>query len=1102
MFKSLGEAYEDSRHLLYDHYRDEVPDHYRNEVPFGTWSTLLASASNGDCHFCCSLVARALVSENAHLITGHRLNVSENSYPSLQPVVSEDGLFKMGINPAIDITTATRADKELILRLSIDYFDPKLRSFFFNLDIIGQDGERVMLASQSGNVQCYGFPASLNTGSEASLNQVLRWVDECRSNHLCGYAKYEEFHGRYPARFIDVGSVGSLTAKIRETTKMDLRELKYTTLSHCWGKSVPARLLLDNYDSRLKGFTLDELPRTFHEAILVTRKLNIRFLWIDSLCIVQDSLDDWAAESAKMQFVYQNTYLNLAAAVSPNPSGGLFFPRCPLSFVPWAISLSGSQILQGSLVDLLEEKQRFILDTRGWTLQEQILAPRTVMFGKNELYWECRMGYARECFPDLLKPSFDPARLLTMGAFRRPLESMEWPPISDFQRQQIWRYLVEQYSGRELTRQSDKLVAISGLAQAVGSRWEGSTYHAGLWSYYFRQNLLWECQGINGYRARNTHAAPSWSWASLSAKCSLPEQFAEIHVDSLANVSKVIVTPLQLSHPFGQVSGGVVRLEGPLLQATVQSTQAGWQLVMDETGAARPATTDPRIPLLGAMSVPWVSWDDDETRECAEIQPMQVYLAPLQVEIWPWYPLLQVSGLLLKPASTSPQKGRFARLGVFNIRQNISISAMNRLSVGKEAMFYTPNNTKLKHRYSPVLEPGEDQDIGHFLEKLKLRYSSQELHEGENHEVVHFLICLELAAQRNRESDKPDENLHHVKPSGFYIYELVSIARQPDQDAQQWEATKLSLFLISAPSILVDFCSPGTLSNSVEVLLGPCSPTILRRFRNSLFECSLVPLRDPFPPTRCNLILSYLQATIISAPLPCQITSKQNSSPLSHTSSDYTYKMEANMNNNRHQNRNRNRNRRRNRRGARNPALRGNRDPVHAAGGRVENQGHAGPENRALPAPPAPPPLDPRFLEGWENADLANPALAEAPPAPFEPENIPIIDHSIQVEAQAETIRQQIALAVQSFGPSCLFWVRAGPIRGALGQDWTDAHHVTSHGDHELARMTVELAVHKWGPRAQISLTARPAPLGAAPVPAAPAPAPGFFGAYPPPHHY
>ncbi|KHE86591.1 HET-domain-containing protein [Neurospora crassa] len=657
-----------------------------DDMSLGTLEELLNSASKGECHSCCSLIAQALIKFT------HLYNLS-----------CRREFTSTGREKALCFSSGVWASPE-----------PGCNGILLHLDVVGEDDHLFAEA-----------PKSLHTGSEASLDQACRWLENCVSSHpSCNRVSgiHENSQGKYPARFLDVGCMGSRTVKLTETTGMDFQKQKYMTLSHCWGDSVPARLLLNNYASRLKGFALDELPRTFQDAILLTQRLNVQFLWIDSLCIIQDSPDDWVAESAKMRFVYQNTLLNLSAAVSPNSSGGFFFPRHPLSFVPWSITLA----THNTLVQKYNMRDSLILYTRGWVLQEQILPRRTLISGRQELYWECSTLNASEYCPDSVPWWLSGSGVftsLTMKLFQRER-------LLDAERLEAWASLVKVYSGRKLTKQSDKLVAISGLAEHLSYGWDGVTYLAGLWSCNLRENLLWRCVNVKQSRGRNTGIAPSWSWASLSARCELnvPLQAERPAVDSLSEILEAIVSPVVPTHLFGQVrSGGRVRIRGPLLRASRLAANKGWRQMW------RCDLSEDRDIMEASLPDLELEWDEEEDHGSAII-----YLAPLQVSYRQPY-FLGLEGLFLRPALTSSgRKGTFERLG----KEEIGL-------LRSDPYLNGPLNTKLKHRYSPELEPEQYPELAKFLD------------------------CLETAAQYNRESDSPDENLGQDEGNGFYIYELV-----------------------------------------------------------------------------------------------------------------------------------------------------------------------------------------------------------------------------------------------------------------------------------------------------------------------------------------
>ncbi|KAK3486831.1 uncharacterized protein B0T23DRAFT_234479 [Neurospora hispaniola] len=196
--------------------------------------------------------------------------------------------------------------------------------------------------------------------------------------------------------------------------------------------------------------------------------------------------------------------------------------------------------------------------------------------------------------------------------------------------------------------------------------------------------------------------------------------------------------------------------------------------------------------------------------------------------------------------------------------------------------------------------------------------------------------------------------------------------------------------------------------------------------------------------------------------------------------------------NNRNHNHNRLRDRRRNRGRVASPASVEDRAPPLAAGHHIESWGLVDQENRA------PAPADIRHVEGWGQVDFGNRVLAEARPVPEDDYDAATFNQSINAEGEADIIRPLITLAVRQMGPSCLFWVSAGPMQAADDPTWIADHHVKAHGDQALARMTVALAVHKWGRGAQISLTARPPSPPPPPDVIPPPPAPQHHYAAPP----
>ena len=155
----------------------------------------------------------------------------------------------------------------------------------------------------------------------------------------------------------------------------------YATLSHCWGEKKPLRTLLSNVNSFHNGIPFGGLPRTFQDAISVARELGIAYIWIDSLCILQDDEDDWINEAAHMGSIYSSCFLNLVAADAPDGAAGCFFERDPTAKFQLPDTSNGNTY--PCLPKTSEYLSHTSISKRGWCFQETLLAPRSLYFCKS-----------------------------------------------------------------------------------------------------------------------------------------------------------------------------------------------------------------------------------------------------------------------------------------------------------------------------------------------------------------------------------------------------------------------------------------------------------------------------------------------------------------------------------------------------------------------------------------------------------------------------------------------------------------------------------------------------------------------------------------------
>lgn len=329
---------------------------------------------------------------------------------------------------------------------------------------------------------------------------------------------------------------------------------------------------------------VSELPKTHSEAIRVTRELDIQYLWIDSLCIIQDSDEDWRQESAMMEMIYSNSHCTIAAAASGDGNGGLFFERDALAATPCQVSCTWDVHQPESLLcydnDPWVDVELGPLNSRAWVLQERLLSPCVLLFAKDQVYWECSELMASESCPSGLPTYFSTPKFTwsSIAQARCPTSSPSGlavqsesslfkpgaTPNENRQQMNVWNSVVLAYSYGQLTFGSDKLVAVSGLARqfskAVG--FAADDYLAGLWRSELEGQLLWFTITIS---AHGQVRDPSWSWSSVDGWIQPAFSTGNDVIDSWSNSIQVLeASTSPIADPFGAVSRGYIIVLGPI----------------------------------------------------------------------------------------------------------------------------------------------------------------------------------------------------------------------------------------------------------------------------------------------------------------------------------------------------------------------------------------------------------------------------------------------------------------------------------------------------------------------------------------------------------
>lgn len=514
-----------------------------------------------------------------------------------------------------------------------------------------------------------------------NLKPVHRWTKACEC-----YAPPAS--QPFPTRLLSLGNVKayieadhtltasqrSPTIRLVETvakggtsqrgTNVELSNMHYVTLSHCWGQVKSLRLLKENYEEFEKGIPVDDLPKTFQDAVYFAASLDqVGCIWIDSLCIVQDDRADWKVESVKMDRVYSNSFLNLSATASWDSHGGLFkegefellqeeeviidieglpsaydraaVPRCPHERS--CFFKRRCTIVDTTFWDMQVNKGP--VNTRGWVLQERLMSSRVLHFCHNQIGWECACHaiprVAADCRAHRPRNSANHSRaggnperirqrLLASQSGPHPSSLTINSPID------LWAAVVNAYTKTRLTYSTDKLVALSGLAKTI-SREMNCDYFAGLWKSHLVSQLLWYIEPSFDQRDRTfsnpgeydpRNSAPSFSWAAVDVAGHGVAYPVTSNQKLFVTVQDTVVDPPS-NDPFGAVTSARVTLHGKLRKArltSIPNSRFAWNFVGGGDLDAEPHTNNYLdCPVRDA--------------DCIDAPDAHVYILPVAEEI-------------------------------------------------------------------------------------------------------------------------------------------------------------------------------------------------------------------------------------------------------------------------------------------------------------------------------------------------------------------------------------------------------------------------------------------------------------------------------------
>ena len=517
-----------------------------------------------------------------------------------------------------DVNIKLRSDCNEPLSISLDYSEPYVRIEFE----LFEEAESCKQKSQLYSAIGHGAnpPKVLELESAARLSR--KWVEQCNTGHQC--CQRDDLP--LPTRVLEIGQ-GVIKLIITKPSSSG----RYVALSYCWGRSGNITTTSANLHEHMAGIEWSLLPNLIRDVVQFTQLIGIRYLWIDALCIIQDDRVDWRTESSQMGDIYAGAYVTIATDGAVDTAKILTSPRCsrfetsydrtPLLEEPLSLEkVSKVRDLPATLSDghhrqfytrepyphgdILESSAyddfTYPLNTRGWTMQERLLSRRLLHFGAYEMIWECDAALHCECGGisqdktwvighDAPRMAFEKAR----AAFQR--RHMDTSSHATAAGQYIqnpdfaaaWTNLVSMFAGRQLTYETDKLPALSALAQRFST---GKCYLAGSWLEDLPWYLVWMPREIEPlpYKTK-VYVGPSWSWTSTAARIVHWASWTR-EAKSLITISEASTEPLSFNK-FGEVTGGWIRLTGLVGCATLRKKKTSLY-VADLHGGTKRFTRD------------------------------------------------------------------------------------------------------------------------------------------------------------------------------------------------------------------------------------------------------------------------------------------------------------------------------------------------------------------------------------------------------------------------------------------------------------------------------------------------------------------------------
>jgi len=415
---------------------------------------------------------------------------------------------------------------------------------------------------------------------------IVSQLETCLSSHLSCKTGIESPPSSMPSRLLSIEQRNSHTI-LRLIDVGQGFDKKYAALSYSWGNTQdppPLTTARSSMEEMRDGIDHARIPSTLQDAVTVCLRLSIQFIWIDSLCIIQDDTGDWEIEASKMGDVYRNAFVTIISAstmschesfLGQKRDGSVALARVesqPNTFIRVRRIINRGYHLRCH--EVWTESPIDPIDRRAWTLQERIMSSRSIIFTGAEVQWECHTTKACECQQETEESICEMVR-----------EGLS-APDPRITAARIWEQLIIEYTRRRLTVPQDKLPALSAIAKRLSGPL-GSGYFAGIWMESFVNGLCWSTShSFEGTPSEDEayfpskYVAPSVSWASVIGQIKYTNErrgAGELRWTASLQSYGIVHGSKDL---FGRTAEAYIDMKAPIFNAVIipKETRAGFSV--------------------------------------------------------------------------------------------------------------------------------------------------------------------------------------------------------------------------------------------------------------------------------------------------------------------------------------------------------------------------------------------------------------------------------------------------------------------------------------------------------------------------------------------